>query len=207
MLKSSALIAFLCCTTTIHAAQPVFVANCPGDINIDAGRTGVVYINGIKAKVQKINDKAYDFMASGITISVSSNPGQAPDVTYTGKAKAHGICNVSGFEDSKATPPAVVGSSRANASGNIACGSAQAKVLGQCPFTVARQGHGTATITITLADGRKRAIFFEKGKPTGADLSQADGDMSFKATKRSDTYKIQAGRERFEIPEAAVYGG
>ena len=50
-------------------------------------------------------------------------------------------------------------------------------------------------------------IFFEKGKATGADLSQADGDMSFSATKEADLYKVRAGKERYEIPEAVVFGG
>ena len=79
--------------------------------------------------------------------------------------------------------------------------------MGQCPFTVSREGQGTAIVSVTLPDGRKRAIFFEKGKATGADLSQADGNMKFKASKQGDLFKIQAGNERYEIPEAAVFGG
>lgn len=47
----------------------------------------------------------------------------------------------------------------------------------------------------------------EKGKDTGAGLSQVDGDMSFKAGKQADLFKIQAGKKRYEIPEAVVFGG
>ena len=32
---------------------------------------------------------------------------------------------------------------------------------------------------------------------TGADLSQADGNMEFRATKEADLYRIQAGNERY----------
>ena len=79
--------------------------------------------------------------------------------------------------------------------------------MGQCAFGVARDGGGTAAVAITRPDGRKRCIFFEKGKAIGADLSQADGNMKFRATKKADLYTIEAGDERYEIPEAVVFGG
>jgi hypothetical protein len=195
---------------TASAAMPVFVANCPTDINVDAGRTGVVYINGQKAKIKKYDDNAYDFKAGYITISVTNNPGKAPDVFYTGKGRDHGVCTVTGFEDGKATAapaqqqPAGVS---ASASGNIPCAQNQGQPMGQCPFTVEREGKGSAMVKVTRPDGRMRVIFFEKGKATGADLSQADGNMTFKATKKRDLFKIQAGKERYEIPEAVVFGG
>ncbi len=192
------------------AAMPVFVANCPTDINVDAGRTGVVYINGQKAAVKKLNDNAYDFKAGYITISVTNNPGKAPDVFYTGKGKANGVCTVTGFEDGKsAAAPArqqAAGAS-SSASGSIPCAQAKGQPMGQCPFAVEREGKGSAMVKVTRPDGGMRVIFFEKGKATGADLSQADGDMTFKATKEADLFKIRAGKERYEIPEAVVFGG
>ncbi len=72
---------------------------------------------------------------------------------------------------------------------------------------MARDPGGTATIVVTHPDGRKRFIFFEQGKAIGADLSQADGNMNFRSTKRGDLYLIDAGNERFEIVEAFVFGG
>jgi len=87
------------------------------------------------------------------------------------------------------------------------CAKAKGQPMTQCTWGVARAGGGTATVVITHPDGRKRTIFFEKGKPTGADLSQADGNMTFRATKEADLYKIQAGDERYEFPEAVVFGG
>ena len=194
------------------AAMPVFVATCPTGINVDAGRDGVVRINGQKATVKKLNDNAFDAKAGYITISVSANPGAAPDVFYTGKGKANGVCTVTGFESGKGAAAAEPARQQAagassSASGNIPCAQAKSQPMGQCPFTVSREGQGTATVSVTLPDGRKRAIFFEKGKATGADLSQADGNMKFKASKQGDLFKIQAGNERYEIPEAVVFGG
>jgi len=194
------------------AAIPVFVATCPTDINVDSGRTGVVLINGQKATVKKINENNYDAKAGYITISVTNNPGKAPDVFYTGKGRANGVCTVTGFEPDKGAAVAEpaqqqAGGASPSASGNIPCAQNKSQPMGQCPFTVAREGKGTATVSVSLPDGRKRAIFFDKGKAIGADLSQADGNMTFKARKQGDLFKIQAGNERYEIPEAAVFGG
>ena len=94
-----------------------------------------------------------------------------------------------------------------NATGKIPCAQNKGQPMGQCDFGVARAGGGTAAVSITLLDGRKRAIFFKAGKAVGADLSQADGNMSFSASKEADLYTIRAGNERYEIPEAVIYGG
>lgn len=94
-----------------------------------------------------------------------------------------------------------------NATGKIPCAQAKGQPMGQCDFGVARAGGGTAAVSVTMPDGRKRVIFFKAGKAVGADLSQADGNMSFSATKEADLYMIRAGNERYEIPEAAIYGG
>ena len=79
--------------------------------------------------------------------------------------------------------------------------------MGQCDFGVARAGGGTAAVVVTLPDGRQRVIFFKTGKAVSANLSQADGNMSFSAGKEADLYLIRAGNERYEIPEAVIYGG
>lgn len=96
---------------------------------------------------------------------------------------------------------------RFNATGQIPCAQAESQPMGQCPFGVARAGGGTAVLVITLPSGRKRTVFFQAGAATFADLSQADGDMSFKASKTGDLFQIRAGRERYEVPEAAITGG
>lgn len=94
-----------------------------------------------------------------------------------------------------------------NATGKIPCARYKGQPMGQCDFGVARGGGGTATVVVTHPDGRKRMIFFEKGKATGADLSQADGNSTFQVTKESDLFIIRAGDERYEIVEAVVFGG
>jgi hypothetical protein len=94
-----------------------------------------------------------------------------------------------------------------DASGELPCAQNVGQPMGQCPFQVARGPNGSATVVVTHTDGRKRAIFFENGKAVSADLSQADGNMDFSSSKDSDLFMIKAGNERFEIPEAVIFGG
>ncbi len=99
------------------------------------------------------------------------------------------------------------GQGQFDARGPVGCAQQPGQPLGQCQAAVARDGGGSATVVVTRPDGRTRAIFFEKGKAIGADLSQADGNMNFRATKRGDINNIEAGNERYEIVEAMVFGG
>jgi hypothetical protein len=113
----------------------------------------------------------------------------------------------SGGGDAAAAATQRAGEGRFNATGPLPCARSKGQPMGQCTFGVARAGGGTATVVVTHPDGRKRFIFFEKGKAIGADLSQADGNMTFGATKEADLYTIRAGDERYEIPEAVIFGG
>ncbi|MCM8597019.1 hypothetical protein [Accumulibacter sp.] len=107
----------------------------------------------------------------------------------------------------KASHAERAGQGQFDASGNIPCAESRGQPMGQCRFQVARESGGSASVKVTLPSGRTRFIFFEKGRAVSADLSQADGDMSFKATKEADLFMIRAGQERYEIPEAVVFGG
>lgn len=101
---------------------------------------------------------------------------------------------------------AKVAGTQFNATGNIPCFMGGGQPTGSCPFGVTREGNGTGMVTVTKPDGRTRAIFFEKGKATGYDMSQADPGK-FRAEKKGDLYIIHIGQERYEIPEAVIFGG
>lgn len=77
---------------------------------------------------------------------------------------------------------------------------------GSCPFGVSREGSGSGIVTVTKPDGRKRAIFFENGAATGADVSEADPD-EFGMSRESDLTIIRIGEECCEIPDAVISGG
>ena len=93
-----------------------------------------------------------------------------------------------------------------HATGNIPCSMGGGQPTGSCPFGVKREGKGTGMVTVTKPDGRTRTLFFERGKATGYDKSQADSGK-FKAEKQSDLNIIHIGPERYEIPDAVIFGG
>ena len=99
------------------------------------------------------------------------------------------------------------GEGKFNATGKVPCAKDKGQPMGQCDFGVARAGGGTAAVVVTRLDGRKRLLYFKAGKAVGADLAQADGNMDFKVSKEADLFLIRAGNERYEIPEAVIFGG
>jgi heat shock protein HslJ len=94
-----------------------------------------------------------------------------------------------------------------DATGQIPCAQAAGQPMIECEFGVARVGGGYATVVITQPDGRTRAIFFRMGRPIGADTSETDGYPDFSASKESDLHFIRVGDERYEIPDAVIFGG
>ena len=101
---------------------------------------------------------------------------------------------------------AKVAGTQYHATGDIPCSTAEGQPTGSCSFGVTREGNGTGMVTVTKPDGRTRTIFFEKGKATGYDMSQADTGK-FKAEKKGDLSIIHIGQERYEIPDAVIFGG
>jgi hypothetical protein len=129
------------------------------------------------------------------------------EVAITGGAAQPAAAQTSSEDDKMVEASARASQGRFNATGKSPCAQNKGQPMGQCDFGVARAGGGTAAVAITLPDGRQRVIFFKAGKAVSANLSQADGKMSFSATKDADLYMIRAGNERYEIPEAVIYGG
>ena len=182
----------------VQAAMPAFTAQCPTDIRLETDAQGRARINGKSAPVKKVNDQFYEVRGAGVSIEVALDP---LTVSYTGQHRAHGVCQVTSSGASPAAPAPTAGlgmakdlpgtidrasQGRFNATGQIPCAQAAGQPMTQCSFGVARAPGGTATVVVSKPDGRKRTIFFEKGKPLSADLSQADGHMSFKFKKDAD---------------------
>ena len=93
-----------------------------------------------------------------------------------------------------------------HATGDIPCSMGGGQPTGQCSFGVKREGNGSGVVTVTKPDGRPRAIFFDRGRATGYDRSQADSG-EFRASKQGDLSIIHIGPERYEIPDAVISGG
>ena len=95
-MKKLLLTAFsFCLAGAANAGIPLFNATCPGNIEVHADKGGPVYLNGKKAKLKKSNDNYYEAKGAGITVSISINPDGSPDLSYTGKHGANGICQLS----------------------------------------------------------------------------------------------------------------
>ncbi|WJK12523.1 hypothetical protein [Pseudomonas fluorescens] len=77
-----------------QAGIPLLNATCPGNIEVHADKGGPIYINGKEGKLKKFNDNAFEAKGSGVTISLTIMPDGSPDVSYTGKNKANGVCQV-----------------------------------------------------------------------------------------------------------------
>jgi len=129
------------------------------------------------------------------------------EVAITGGAPKAAALPAAADDDKLVEASARASQGKFNATGKVRCAQAKGQPMGHCEFGVARACGGTAAVAITPPDGRTRVIFFKAGKAVAADLSQADGNMSFSATQEADLYMIRAGNERYEIPAAAIYGG
>ncbi|MFT0517348.1 hypothetical protein [Pseudomonas faucium] len=90
-LLSGLLVAF---SSLAQAQIPLLNATCPGNIEVHADKGGPIYINGKEAKLKKFNDNYFEAKGSNVTISLSINPDGSPDVSYTGKNRANGICQI-----------------------------------------------------------------------------------------------------------------
>jgi hypothetical protein len=78
---------------TAFAKVPYFAAKCPTDISVETDRAGRAYLNGKRATVRSKNANYSEIVGGGVTISVAKNAGELI-VSYTGRNRAHGVCQV-----------------------------------------------------------------------------------------------------------------
>lgn len=113
---------------------------------------------------------------------------------------------ITGSENDALANDALVPGTGYHATGSIPCSMGGGQPTGSCEFGVTREGNGSGTVTVTKPDGRQRNIFFDNGTAIGADVSQADPG-EFSASKESDLSIVRIGQERYEIPDAVIFGG
>lgn len=101
------------------AAVPFFNASCPGGIDVHADEGGPVYVQGREAALKRFNDRYFEARDanSGITLSISRSDDGTPQISYTSRGGANGICQVS----TRGTPaPAASGAQSHDAAGGDA---------------------------------------------------------------------------------------
>jgi len=105
---------------------------------------------------------------------------------------------------------ALVAGTSYNATAQISCAGYKGAGPAQCDAGVIRGGDTGTTVEVKLADGTKRAIFFN---PDGSFLSfstaEADGTAAMKISsqKKGDITIAKIGTEVYEIPDAFLTGG
>ena len=90
-----------------------------------------------------------------------------------------------------------------NATGEIPCARQKGQPMRSCRFGVIRRGNGSATVRIFWPDNGERNLDFENGKVSSSDTESGEG-----VEREGDLNKVFIGtEERFEIPDAVIYGG
>ena len=99
---------------------------------------------------------------------------------------------------------ALVPGTRFHATTTVRCAPQYSQVR-ECEAGVVRRGRdGTATVELRWDQAGKRRILFVKGKPEAADVPQA---FTFSRNEHRDFVLMFGTDERFEVPEALVFGG
>ena len=113
---------------------------------------------------------------------------------------------VSAFDNKSSQEDAKVEGTPYNATGKIPCSMGNGQPTGNCDFGVVRKPDGGAEVTVNKNDGTTRTIYFENGSATGYDMDAGDQEK-FSTSKNNDLFIINIGNERYEIPEAVIFGG
>jgi hypothetical protein len=117
------------------------------------------------------------------------------DQKFTGWVNGHYLV--------ESAPPSMTGGASSDATGSIPCATAAGQPSGSCPFRVSRGPGGNASVWIRLPGGSERYIEFREGQPVGTDPGL---DLTFERSGDLTLIRID-GVERYEIPDALVFGG
>lgn len=100
-----------------------------------------------------------------------------------------------------------LGQGEVDASGELPCARHAGQPTTGCAFVVTRAGGGDAAVRVTHPDGLQRLIWFRMGRAIGVGDSEASPAGAFSTRREADLTFVQAGTERYEIPDAVVLGG
>lgn len=81
-------------TASSTAKIPFFNAECPGDISVHADEGGPVYLNGEEAEFTSFSQTYFEAKGAQTTVSVTTMPDGALDVSYAGPGRANGVCQL-----------------------------------------------------------------------------------------------------------------
>ena len=89
----------------------------------------------------------------------------------------------------------------------IPCAQERGQALAPCPIGISRSDGGDATAAVTFPAGFTRLLFFMHGEfiSAAATMSGAGRDTDWEQV--DGVHKIRADDQRFEIPDALIFGG
>lgn len=170
-----------------HAGLSQLNATCPGNIEVHADEGGPVYINGKEAVLKRTNDNYFEAKDAklGITISISNNPDGSSDVSYTGKNRANGICQVkrAGAQAAAKPAPKPVAKRESHPASEKACLTAVAAKVGvaSSKLSVIESLGSEAGIQVKVrvpgADAPWACMTDQKGKPWNVSYSGSEGKL------------------------------
>nr|WP_298131208.1 hypothetical protein [uncultured Pseudoxanthomonas sp.] len=170
-----------------HAALPQLNATCPGNIEVHADQGGPVYINGKEATLKASNENYYEARDAklGVTISISRNPDGSTDVSYTGKNRANGVCQVASTAAPKPRPAVASPAAKreSHPAAEKACLTAVAAKVGtsSSKLSVIEALGAEAGIMVKVrvpgADAPWACMTDKKGKPWNVSYSGSEGKL------------------------------
>ena len=94
-----------------------------------------------------------------------------------------------------------------DATSRVPCAQGVGAPMTRCVMGVARDVGGSATVVVTKPDGNNRILFFTDGTFVSADTSQAGGGFDSSTKREGDLTRITVDDERYEVPDAVIFGG
>lgn len=163
--------------TVANADIPQLNYDCPTNIAVHADKGGPVFINGKEAKLKKFNDNAYEARGSGVAISLTRNPDESWDVSYTGKGGANGVCQPATSGAASASGTSATSKAEQACLAEVAkqTGVAASKLLVTDVMT-AEAGIGV-TIKVPGADAPWSCLSSVSGKIQGASYTGSEGNL------------------------------
>ncbi|MFP3862644.1 hypothetical protein SHV74_08920 [Pseudomonas capeferrum] len=166
--------------TVASADIPQLNYDCPTNIAVHADQGGPVFINGKEAKLKKFNDNAYEAKGSGVVISLTRNPDESWDLSYTGKGGANGFCKPA---TSGAASASSANGTSTTSKAEKACLAEVAKMTGVAvsklsvtDVMTAEAGIGV-TINVPDADAPWSCLSDASGKVQGASYTGSEGNL------------------------------
>lgn len=93
-----------------------------------------------------------------------------------------------------------------DASGTIPCAQNPGETMGTCTFGVARGTGGDATVVVTFSNGFKRRLSFAHGRFVRADTTMSGTGFDTDWRVEGGTHVVRVEDQRFELPDAALFG-